>query len=302
MEITLLQIVLVFIVACIAGMESVLDEFQFHRPLIACTLIGAVLGDMKTGIIIGGTLEMIALGWMNIGAAVAPDAALASISKQAIKRHLEFFNTHPYVAAPVLGVTLAMEEQRANGAEIDDGAINGIKVGLMGPLAGVGDPIFWGTVRPVFAALGAGIAMSGSLLGPLLFFILFNAVRLLTRYYGVAYGYRKGVDIVKDMGGGFLQKLTEGASILGLFVMGALVNKWTHVNIPMVVSKITGSDGQVHVTTVQTILDQLMPGLVPLLLTFACMWLLRKKVNPLWIIVGFFVIGIAGYAVGLLGL
>lgn len=86
----------------------------------------------------------------------------------------EFFNTHPYVAAPVLGVTTAMEEKRANGAEIDDGAINGIKVGLMGPLAGVGDPIFWGTVRPVFAALGAGIAMSGSLLGPLLFFILFN--------------------------------------------------------------------------------------------------------------------------------
>ena len=79
MEITLLQIVLVFIVACIAGMEAVLDEFQFHRPLVACTLIGAVLGDMKTGIIIGGTLEMIALGWMNIGAAVAPDAALASI-------------------------------------------------------------------------------------------------------------------------------------------------------------------------------------------------------------------------------
>ncbi|RVR65485.1 PTS mannose transporter subunit IID [Citrobacter freundii] len=201
--------------------------------------------------------------------------------KQAIKRHLEFFNTHPYVAAPVLGVTLAMEEQRANGAEIDDGAINGIKVGLMGPLAGVGDPIFWGTVRPVFAALGAGIAMSGSLLGPLLFFVLFN---------------------VKDMGGGFLQKLTEGASILGLFVMGALVNKWTHVNIPLVVSTITGQDGQTRVTTVQTILDQLMPGLVPLLLTFACMWLLRKKVNPLWIIVGFFVIGIAGYAVGLLGL
>ncbi|AIX51343.1 PTS mannose/fructose/sorbose transporter subunit IIC [Pantoea eucrina] len=79
MEITTLQIVLIFIVACVAGMGSILDEFQFHRPLVACTLIGAVLGDMKTGIIIGGTLEMIALGWMNIGAAVAPDAALASI-------------------------------------------------------------------------------------------------------------------------------------------------------------------------------------------------------------------------------
>jgi len=79
MEITTLQIVLVFVIACIAGMESILDEFQFHRPLVACTLIGLVLGDVKSGIIIGGTLEMIALGWMNIGAAVAPDAALASI-------------------------------------------------------------------------------------------------------------------------------------------------------------------------------------------------------------------------------
>ncbi|MGP1958523.1 MAG: PTS mannose/fructose/sorbose transporter subunit IIC [Arsenophonus sp. NC-CH8-MAG3] len=79
MELTVVQIMLVFLVACIAGIGSVLDEFQFHRPLIACTLIGLVLGDIKTGIIIGGTLEMIALGWMNIGAAIAPDAALASI-------------------------------------------------------------------------------------------------------------------------------------------------------------------------------------------------------------------------------
>ncbi|AFP84776.1 PTS mannose transporter subunit IID [secondary endosymbiont of Ctenarytaina eucalypti] len=222
--------------------------------------------------------------------------------KQAIKRHLEFFNTHPYVAAPVLGVTMAMEEQRANGAPIDDAAINGIKVGLMGPLAGVGDPIFWGTVRPVFAALGAGIAMSGSLLGPMLFFILFNLIRITTHYYGVAYGYRKGLNIVNDISGGFLQKLTEGASILGLFVMGALVNKWTHVNIPCVVSRITNIEGQTTVTTVQTILDQLMPGLVPLLLTFGCMWLLRRKVNALWIIMGFFIIGIFGYWTGLLGL
>uniref|UniRef100_A0A3B0LWL4 Mannose permease IID component n=1 Tax=Arsenophonus endosymbiont of Trialeurodes vaporariorum TaxID=235567 RepID=A0A3B0LWL4_9GAMM len=222
--------------------------------------------------------------------------------KQAIKRHIEFFNTHPYVAAPVLGVTIAMEEQRANGADIDDGAINGIKVGLMGPLAGVGDPIFWGTVRPVFAALGAGIAMSGSLLGPLLFFILFNLVRLLTRYYGVTYGYKKGLDIVHDMGGGFLQKMTEGASILGLFVMGALVNKWTNVNIPLVVSEIKNPNtGEVIITTVQTILNQLMPGLVPLLLTFGCMWLLRRKVNPLWIIIGFFILGIVGYWAGFLG-
>ena len=74
-----LQLILLVIVAAITGMASVLDEAQFHRPIIACTLVGLVLGDIKTGIILGGTLEMLALGWMNVGAAMAPDAALASV-------------------------------------------------------------------------------------------------------------------------------------------------------------------------------------------------------------------------------
>ena len=90
----------------------------------------------------------------------------------ALKRHLEFFNTQPWVASPIIGVTAAMEQERANGAkDIDDAAISGVKVGLMGPLAGVGDPIFWGTLRPVLAALGAGLAITGHWLCPLLFFI-----------------------------------------------------------------------------------------------------------------------------------
>lgn len=79
MEISMIQIILIFIFSCICGMGSVLDEFQTHRPLIACTMIGLILGDMKTGIILGGTLELIALGWMNIGAAQSPDSALASV-------------------------------------------------------------------------------------------------------------------------------------------------------------------------------------------------------------------------------
>ena len=222
--------------------------------------------------------------------------------KDAIKRHLEFYNTQPFVTAPILGVNLAMEEQRANGAPIDDAAINGVKVGLMGPLAGVGDPIFWGTARPVFAALGAGIAQSGSLLGPILFFVLFNAVRLFVRYWGIQYGYKKGLEIVSDMGGGALQKITEAASILGLFVMGALVNKWTHINIPYVISEITTRDGAVvttQTTTVQNVLDNLMPGLPALGMTFLCMYLLRKGVNALWLIFGMFAICILAYWVGM---
>ena len=79
MELSTIQILLIFIFGTIAGMGSCLDEMQTHRPLIACTVTGLILGDVTTGIIIGGTLEMIALGWMNIGAAIAPDAALASV-------------------------------------------------------------------------------------------------------------------------------------------------------------------------------------------------------------------------------
>lgn len=219
--------------------------------------------------------------------------------KEALKRHLEFFNTQPFVTAPILGVIAAMEEQKANGAEIDAGAINGVKVGLMGPLAGVGDPVFWGTLRPVVAALGASIALSGSVLGPILFFVLFNAVRLGIRWWGVSYGYSKGTTIVGDMAGGKLQKLTEGASILGLFVMGALVNRWTSINVPLVVSTITAQDGTTTVTTVQNILDQLLPGLLPLLFTFICMKLLKNKVNAVWIIFGIFILGIIGYSLGI---
>ena len=220
--------------------------------------------------------------------------------KQALKRHLEFYNTQPFVTAPIIGITAAMEEKKANGADIPDSVINGIKVGMMGPLAGVGDPIFWGTLRPITAALGASIAASGSLLGPLTFFVLFNAVRLFVRYYGITYGYNKGTDIVQDVAGNKLQKLTEGASILGLFVMGALVNKWTSVNIPVVVAEYDNQLGEHVVTTVQGILDSLMPGLVPLFLTFMCMGLLKQKVNAIWIIFGLFALGIVCYALGIM--
>lgn len=74
-----IQIILLLIVAAITGMGSVLDEAQTHRPLVACTLVGIILGDMTTGIILGGTLEMLALGWMNVGLAMAPDTAIASV-------------------------------------------------------------------------------------------------------------------------------------------------------------------------------------------------------------------------------
>ena len=218
----------------------------------------------------------------------------------ALKRHLEFFNTHPFMSGSIIGVAAAMEEEKSKGLPIEEGSINGIKVGLMGPFAGVGDPVFWGTIRPVLAALGASLALGGNILGPLLFFILFNIIRIATKWYGLVYGYEKGTSIIKDMGGNKLQKLTEGASILGLFVMGALVAKWTHINIALEVSRFKNATGDEIVITLQSILDQLLPGLVPLLLTFLCSRLLKKNINVLWIVLGLFALGIIGYSLGIL--
>ncbi|WP_010240694.1 PTS system mannose/fructose/sorbose family transporter subunit IID [Clostridium arbusti] len=220
---------------------------------------------------------------------------------RALKAHLVFFNVTPGLVGPILGITAAMEETKANGTDIEESSINSLKVGLMGPLAGVGDPIMWGTLRPILAALGASMALTGSILGPLIFFIGFNAVRLALLWFGLDYGYKKGLDVVNDLAGNTLQKLTEGASILGLFVMGALVSKWTSINVPLVISSVKGPDGKMVVTTVQNMLDKsFIPGLLALALTLVCMRLLKKKISPILLIFALFAIGILGYWIGIL--
>ena len=247
----------------------------------------------------------------------------------ALKRHMEFFNTHPYVAAPIVGVTLALEEERANGAPVDDAAIQGVKVGMMGPLAGVGDPVFWFTARPILGALGASLAMAGNIMGPILFFVLWNVLRFAFIYYTQEFGYKAGTAITKDLSGGLLGKVTKGASILGMFVLGALVNRWVSVTFTPVVSEVTLSEGAyiewsslpegaegIHqalsqyasglsldptsVTTLQDNLDTLIPGFAGLLLTLLCCWLLKKNVSPIVIIVALFVIGIVFHVIGLM--
>ena len=217
----------------------------------------------------------------------------------ALKRHLEFFNTHPYVASPVIGVTLALEEDKANGAPVEDSAIQGVKVGMMGPLAGVGDPVFWNVIRWAFM------------------------------WYTQEFGYNVGTKITEDLSGGLLQKVTKGASILGMFVLGALIERWVSINFTPVVSKVTLSKGAyidwaklpagaegiktaltqqasgmaldpTKVTTLQDNLNSLIPGFVPLLLTLLCMWLLKKNVSPIIIIIALFIVGIGGHVIGLL--
>ncbi|WP_252243216.1 MULTISPECIES: PTS system mannose/fructose/sorbose family transporter subunit IID [unclassified Clostridium] len=248
---------------------------------------------------------------------------------EALKRHLEFFNTHPYVASPVLGVTLALEEERANGAPVDDATIQGVKVGMMGPLAGIGDPVFWFTVRPILGALGATLAMSGNILGPIIFFVAWNIIRMAFMWYTQEFGYKAGSRISDDLSGSLLQDVTKGASILGMFILGSLVNRWVSVKFAPIVSSVKLSDGAFidwsalpqgaegiktalmqqgagmsltpeKVTTLQNNLDSLIPGLAGLIITFICMWLLKKKVSPIVIILGLFVIGIVFHLIGLM--
>ncbi|MCO6183317.1 PTS system mannose/fructose/sorbose family transporter subunit IID [Leuconostoc fallax] len=222
----------------------------------------------------------------------------------AMQRHLEFFNTHPYMAAPIVGVTMALEEERANGAEVDNAAISGVKVGMLGPLAGVGDPVFWGTLRPILGALAASFAANGSWIGPILFFVVWNVMRLLVLWYGEQIGYQQGKNITQNLAGGIMQDVTLGASVLGMFIMGVLVPRWTTIYFPLVVSRVKNPDtGKTVTTTLDQIVNgQLLSGLAALLLTMGVLWLLKRRVNPLAIIFGLFVIGIIGRMLGILGL
>lgn len=247
----------------------------------------------------------------------------------ALTRHLEFFNTHPYVASPIIGVTLALEEERANGAPVDDVTIQGVKVGMMGPLAGIGDPVFWFTVKPILGALAASLAISGNILGPIIYFVGWNIIRMAFMWYTQEFGYKAGSRITDDLSGGLLQDITKGASILGMFILGSLVNRWVSISWAPVVSTVkldkgayiewdklpAGAQGikealtqqanglsldSSKVTTLQDNLNSLIPGLSGLLLTLLCMFLLKKKVSPIIIILGLFVVGIVFHLVGLM--
>ena len=200
---------------------------------------------------------------------------------------------------------------------------------MMGPLAGIGDPVFWFTVRPILGALAASLALTGSILGPIIFFIAWNAIRMAFTWYTQEFGYKAGSRISDDLSGDLLQDITKGASILGMFILGSLVNRWVSVKFTPVISSVNLSNGAyidwnslpsgaegirqalvqqaaglslspVKVTTLQDNLDQLIPGLAGLIITLLCMWLLKKKVSPIVLIIGLFVIGIIFHLIGLM--
>ena len=216
--------------------------------------------------------------------------------KAALKRHLVFFNTEPNVGGVIHGAVIAMEEQRANGAPIDDDDINSVKSGLMGPLAGVGDSISQGTITPILLSIGIGLAAAGNILGPILYLVFEVGIMLALAYFMWMQGYDRGREGVTAMlKSGTLDRVLTGAGVLGNMVMGALTFQFVHIYLTLHFGFDVGNGQVKDFDVTKDLLNSIMPGLLPLAFTLLTWWLLaRRRISPLWLLVVFIVIAMVG--------
>lgn len=214
----------------------------------------------------------------------------------ALKRHLTFFNTQGIWGSIIHGTVVAMEEQKAGGADIPDEAITGLKTGLMGPLAGIGDTIDWLTISPLLVSLFLPFALEGSWVGSIGPLLIFTAITVAEGYYLFHLGYDLGKEsIVKILDSGRIKSFILGTSVLGLFMMGALSSTFVKVSTPLVIT--VGEQEW----AIQAIFDRIAPGILPLLVVAGVyVYLERKGPKYLHVILGLLIIGIVGAAFGIL--
>lgn len=225
-------------------------------------------------------------------------------TREALKRHLVFFNTSPDIGAVIHGITIAMEEQKANGEPITEAAITSTKTGLMGPMAGIGDTIGQGIVVPLLIALGISITglgveaqksgdlagITGNPLGPILYFILVGIFSVGATYIMYTQGYKQGRTFVTSvLRSGLMDKVILGASVLGNIVLGGLTAQFVHVYVGWSVTA-----GETKVRIQQDVLDKILPGLLPLALVVLTWWLLKRGWHPIKLLVIFVIVCIVG--------
>lgn len=200
---------------------------------------------------------------------------------EAYKRHWELFNTTPQVVGFITGVATSMEKEAAENPDYDVISINAVKVSLMGPLAGIGDSIFWGSLKVIATGIAVSFGLAGSILGPLLYFIVFNIPSTLARHLLPVIGYNMGTSFLQDAEeNGIMQFLTKAATIVGLMTVGGM----TYLNISTKFAYQFSMNGSEFY--LQSILDGIAPGILPLSLVLGCMYLLKKKnVSPVVLIV-----------------
>lgn len=211
---------------------------------------------------------------------------------EALKRHLVFFNTEPNWGGMIHGATIAMEEQRASGRPVTDTAINSMKTGLMGPIAGVGDTIDQGILVPIFLALGisiTGVAAGqevtagqvGNPLGPIVYVLLISVFSLTIAYLAYTQGYRQGRTVVSNIfKSGLMDRVMVGATVLGNMVLGGLSAQYI---LLFLAPKIDA--GGTTIRLQQDVLDKILPGILPLGLVVLSWWLLKRGWHPIKLMV-----------------
>lgn len=218
--------------------------------------------------------------------------------KKFMKRHMAFYNTEPHFGGIINGMVLAMEEEKANGADIDDDAINSVKTGLMGPMAGIGDTLWQGTLQPIALAIGVSIASGGNVLGALVFAAIMCAVMFPIAYFMYMKGYTTGKSGVEAiLSGGKMKQLIQAASIMGVTVLGSLTANYVSATSNMKI-KVGASE-----LALQTdVLDKLLKGGVPLALTLLTLYLLKnRQMKSTTVMIILVLIGLVLGATGILG-
>ena len=215
---------------------------------------------------------------------------------EALQRHMEFFNITVYFSSLVLGIVTAMEERKAKDPAFDTSSISNVKASLMGPLSGIGDSIFLGTLRIIAAGIGASLCMNGNPFGAVLFLLLYNIPAFLVRYLGMMKGYELGTTLLEKLQkSGLMNKVTNMTGIVGLMTIGSMIATMVTVRMPITFGS---GDG---VTELQGILDSIMPCLLPVCVTALIYWLFGKNVKTTWLLLGIIAVSIVCAGFGILG-
>ena len=216
--------------------------------------------------------------------------------KAAMVRHRSYFNTNVAMFPFIMGITASMEKENAEKDDFNPESINAIKTSLIGPLAGIGDSVFWGVLRVIAAGIGVSLAQANNFMAPLIFLLLFNLPVQLVRWQGAKLGYTLGASYISDLyESGMINVLTKGATIVGLAMVGAMTSNMVSLQLKwnMVL------DGKTIMKS-QEMLNQIFVGLIPLSITLICFWLLKKKNMSINILI-FSIIGL-GILLSVLGI
>ena len=212
---------------------------------------------------------------------------------KALQTYSAFFNTEPQIGTMIVGVTVGLEEARANGQPVDDDTINGIRAGLMGPLAGIGDSLIVGTLIPILLGIAMGLSEGGSVLGPIFYIVVWNLLAYFGMRFAYYQGYKLGGDAVEALVGPNAQALREAIVMVGTIVIGAVDATWVSIT-----TALTLPGGG----TLQGTLDGIYPKLLPLIFTVFCWWLMaKKKVSPIITMLILLAIAFIGAGCGFFG-